>query len=122
MAAGDVIELRGLRVLGRHGALAGEQDREQPFEIDIDLEVDLASAARSDALTDTVDYGAMARVAAAVVEGPSCHLLEAVAARIADAMLSDGRVAAVTVTLRKLRPPVPVDLATAGVRLTRRRP
>ena len=31
-------------------------------------------------------------------------------------------IASVTVWLRKLRPPVPQDLATSGVRLTRTRP
>jgi dihydroneopterin aldolase len=33
----------------------------------------------------------------------------------------DARVASVTVTVRKLRPPVPVDLAYAAVRVTRSR-
>jgi dihydroneopterin aldolase len=33
--------------------------------------------------------------------------------------LAAGRVRSVTVTLRKLRPPVPVDVASIGVRITR---
>lgn len=49
-------------------------------------------------------------------------LLEHLAGRIGDAVLgADPRVASTTVWLRKLRPPVPHDLATAGVRLTRSR-
>ena len=119
--AADVIELRGLRVLGRHGCLPEEEEREQPFELDLDLHVDLAPAARSDDLADTVDYGAMVAVVVAIVEGPSCQLLETLAGRIADALLGDGRVTSVTVAVRKLRPPVAADLATAGVRLTRGR-
>ena len=48
-------------------------------------------------------------------------LLEHLGARLADAVLAvDPRIDAVTVWLRKLRPPVPHDLATSGVRLTRR--
>lgn len=107
-------------MVGVHGALPEEQDRAQPFEVDLDLHVDLAAAGASDALTDTVDYGAVTALAAAVVEGERHQLLERLAARIAeDVLAADARVAAVTVTVRKLRPPVPVDLASAAVRLTR---
>lgn len=117
----DRIELRGLRVVGTHGVLPEERERAQPFELDLDVEVDLGPAAASDDVADTVDYGAVAEAAARVVATESFGLLEALAARVADVVLADGRVGAVTVGVRKLRPPVPVDLASAGVRITRRR-
>ena len=117
----DRIELRGLRVVGTHGVLPEERARAQPFELDVDLEVDLGAAGARDDLHDTVDYGAVAETAARVVGEESFKLLEALAARVADALLADARVRAVTVGVRKLRPPVPVDLGSAGVRLTRRR-
>ncbi len=118
----DVIELRGLRVMGTHGVLAEEQLRAQPFEVDLDVEADLADAADSDDLAATLDYGEVAKVVSAVVAGPHVQLLEALAARIADAVLTDHRARSVTVTVRKLRPPVPFDLDSAGVRVTRTRP
>ena len=117
----DHIELRGLRVLGHHGALPGEQDRAQPFEVDLDVETDLGPAAASDALGDTLDYGSLVAKAAAVVTDRRYALLEAIAAAIADDVLATSGVVAVTVVVRKLRPPVPFDLASAGVRVTRRR-
>jgi 2-amino-4-hydroxy-6-hydroxymethyldihydropteridine diphosphokinase len=56
--------------------------------------------------------------AAAVVTGEQWRLLERLARRVAEAVLAtDRRVAAVTVSVRKLRPPVPADLASAGARL-----
>lgn len=116
-----MIELRGLRAMGTHGVLPEEQARPQPFEVDLDVELDMESAIASDDVDDTVDYGAIAEVASRVVTAEHFNLLEALAARIADAVLTDGRVSAVTVSVRKLRPPVPVELAAAGVRLTRRR-
>ena len=122
--AGDRIELRGLRVLGVHGVLPEERERAQPFEVDLDVSVDtaLALAGSTDELADTLDYGALVRIASAVVSDESHQLLERVAARIADGLLAfDDRVAEVTVTVRKLRPPVPVELATAAVTITRRR-
>jgi dihydroneopterin aldolase len=118
---GDRIQLRGLRVVGTHGVLPEEQARPQPFELDLDLAVDLALASVSDRLADTVDYGAVAELAAGVVAGPSFELLEALAEAIAQAALaSDLRITEVTVHLRKLRPPLPMDLDTVGVRITRR--
>lgn len=120
--APDRIELRGLRVLGVHGALPEERDRAQPFEVDLDVEADLSGAGASDRLPDTVDYGAVTAAAAAVVSGERHHLLERLAHRIAsDVAGLDPRIRAVTVTVRKLRPPLPADLASAGVRIRRER-
>src|SRR5688572_8355034 len=111
----DEIQLRGLRVTGTHGVLAEEQARAQPFEVDVDLSVDLAAAGASDALADTVDYGAVATLVASIVGAERFSLLEALASRLAGAVLAlDERVASVDVTVRKLRPPVPVDLAFAA--------
>ena len=53
--------------------------------------------------------------------GSSFQLLEALAGAVAEATLaSDRRIAAVTVHLRKLQPPLAMDIATVGVRITRR--
>ncbi len=115
----DTLELRGLRVTGVHGVLPEEQTRAQPFEVDLDVAVDMATAGRSDDLADTLDYGALVEMVAKVVSGERFQLLERLAERIAEVVLDDPRATAVTVAVRKLRPPVPVDLATAGVRITR---
>jgi 7,8-dihydroneopterin aldolase/epimerase/oxygenase len=121
-AVDDVIEVRGLRVFGTHGVLDAERHTLQPFEIDLRMVVDMARAATSDALADTADYAAAIDAAAAVITGPTHVLLESLADDIAQAILRDRRVKAVTVALRKMRPPVAHDLESAGVRLTRRRP
>src|SRR5208283_2100871 len=103
----DRIELRGLRLLGRHGALAGEQDTAQPFEIDLEVEADFTTAAEDDDLAKTVDYS--------LVVERQFRLLEALAGAIASGILELPAVQAVTVTVRKLRPPVAADMASAGV-------
>jgi dihydroneopterin aldolase len=117
----DRIELRGLRAMGTHGVLPEERQRAQPFEVDLDLEADLSTAGATDALADTVDYGAMCTAVAEVIAGPHAQLLEHLAERIARAVLAVGgtRAQRVTVTVRKLRPPVPVELASSGVTITR---
>ena len=115
----DLIELRGLQVIGICGALPEERDRAQPLEIDLDIECDLSAAGASDDLADTLDYGAMTDTVVGLVASTSDRLLERLADRIAAALTVDGRVVAVTVTVRKLRPPVPHDLALSAVRITR---
>jgi dihydroneopterin aldolase len=117
----DRIELRGLRVLGRHGALDGEQDAAQPFEIDLEVEADFRGAARDDDLAKTVDYSLVVEKATEIVHQRRYRLLEALAGAIATEILEIPAVRAVTVTVRKLRPPVAADMASAGVRLRRER-
>jgi dihydroneopterin aldolase len=123
MGAADVIELRGLRLAGIVGVLPHEQAQPQPLELDLDVHLDLADAGARDALEDTVDYGALCAIAEQVVSTTSFALLEALAERLAaDLLAADGRVDAVTVSVRKLRPPVAQQLATSGVRIRRARP
>ena len=117
----DAIELRGLVALGLCGALPEERDRPQPIELDVDVAMNLSTAGRSDELDDTLDYGALCSMVDRVVSTEQFTLLEALAARIADVVLADDRVDAVTVAARKLRPPVAHHLRTAGVRVIRTR-
>jgi dihydroneopterin aldolase len=86
------------------------------------VRLDLSVAGASDALGDTVDHGALCGVAEQVVSTTRYALLEALAEHVAAAFLAvDGRVDAVTVSVRKLRPPVAQQLSTSGVRVTRER-
>jgi dihydroneopterin aldolase len=121
VSGADRIELRGLRAVGVHGDLPEERDRPQPFELDLDVEADLSASSGTDDLGDTVDYAQVAELAAGVVEKASYRLLERLASAVADAVLDVEGIARVTVTVRKLRPPVAVDLSSAGVRITRSR-
>lgn len=115
----DTIILRGLRALGTHGVLPEEQSRPQPFEVDLELAVDLSAAGRSDLLSDTVDYDAVAAAVVRLIETGRCSLIETLAAQIADSCKADRRVSAVVVTLRKLRPPLAVSIDHVAVRIER---
>jgi dihydroneopterin aldolase len=117
----DRIELRGLQVLGLCGLLPEEQSRPQPLEVDLDIEADLAPAAASDDVEDTIDYSALCAIAERIITAERFDLLEALAQRLAEAVMADERALRVTVAVRKLRPPVPHHLTTCGVRITRTR-
>lgn len=59
-----------MKVRGQHGVFDHERANGQDFVVDVTVWIDLASAAATDDLTDTYDYGALARLAADVVAGP----------------------------------------------------
>ncbi|MGH9214892.1 MAG: dihydroneopterin aldolase [Acidimicrobiales bacterium] len=118
----DRIELRGLRVLARVGLLPVEREQDQPLEVDLDVVVDLAAAGASDDLADTVHYGAVCDTVQRAVGAGHVALLERLAELVAEAVLAvDPRIVAVDLAVRKLRPPVPHDLATSGVHVVRTR-
>jgi dihydroneopterin aldolase / 2-amino-4-hydroxy-6-hydroxymethyldihydropteridine diphosphokinase len=117
----DRIELRGIRAVGIIGVLTEERRRAQPFEIDLDIEMDLTEAGRTDELKYTLNYGPPLEMVQRIITEEGHELLERVAARIIEEIMSDARVDAVGVVVRKVRPPVPVDVDTTAVRLHRTR-
>lgn len=118
----DVIRLRGLTHNAIVGVLPEERTRSQPLSIDLDLHVDLSAAGVTDALSDTVDYGAVCDAVAETIATSSPQLLERLASQIAARILDlDQRIEVVEVSVDKLRPPVPYVLDTSGVRISRRR-
>ena len=117
----DRITLLGLRGFGRHGVYESERTVGQPFVADVVLNVDTTVAARSDDLADTVSYADVAALVVAVIEGEPVNLLETLAARIAEACLSDVRVESVEVTVHKPEAPVGVTFTDVSVSIQRAR-
>ena len=118
----DRIELRGLRILARVGVLPIEREQDQPLEVDLDVVVDLRAAGASDDLADTVHYGAVCDAVERAAGAGHVALLERLAEVVAQAVLTvDPRIVAVDLAVRKLRPPVPQNLATSGVHVVRTR-
>jgi dihydroneopterin aldolase len=119
----DRIEIRGLELLLYCGVLPEEQERRQPLRVDLDLHLDLVPAGASDDLGRTIDYGAVANLLAARLADERFRLVERLAARIAELILvgdlTEEQVDAVTVTVTKLRPPIALNVDTAGVRIHR---
>jgi dihydroneopterin aldolase len=113
------IEIRDLRITATHGVLAEERERAQPFSLDLDVWVKepAIDSVPVDDLSSTSDYAAVIEVAVKIVQGNSFKLLETCADAVARAILeSDEKIKRVAVTMRKLRPPIPYDVASVGVR------
>lgn len=115
-AAQDELAVLGIECFGHHGVFEHERTQGQPFVIDLVMGIDTRSAASSDDLRDTVDYGTLvARVTAAVERDP-VDLIETLAERIAAVCLLDGRVEWARVTVHK--PDAPIAATFRDVRLT----
>jgi len=103
----DQIELRGLRVHGRHGVLPFERQDGQDFLIDAVLSLDTRPAAATDDLALTVDYGTLSERLAQIVAGEPVQLIETLAQRLAQACLDEPAVRQVRITVHKPQAPVP---------------
>ena|SRR5690349_1262904 len=95
------IRLEGLSVFGHHGARPYEKEAGQRLEVDLELEPTDDRAERSDRLGDAVDYDRLYQTVREVVEGKSYHLLEALAASTAEAVLERFAVRRVKVRISK---------------------
>lgn len=114
----DTIRIEGVRALGCHGVLAEERTYDQPFVVDIELDVDTAPSAATDDVAHTISYADVAQDAVAVITGESVNLIETLANRIAAKVLERGPLA-VGVTIHK--PEAPVGLPFSDVFVTVRR-
>lgn len=118
----DRIFISGLSLHAYHGVMAHEAKVGQTFTLDLDLDIDLSDAARSDKVVDTVSYDKVVDCAAEAFGTQRFRLIEAAAGRVANAILSAfPRVRAVRVTIHKPHAPIAATFSDVGVTLVRSR-
>jgi dihydroneopterin aldolase/2-amino-4-hydroxy-6-hydroxymethyldihydropteridine diphosphokinase len=117
----DCVAIDGLRAYGYHGRLPHEKERGQWFVVDVRARLDLRGAGRDNDIDQTVDYGSMAREVRTIVESERFDLIEAVAERVAAAILARPAVESVTVRVSKPCPPTNVDVTSVWVEIERSR-
>lgn len=117
----DRIALTGLEVHAHHGVFDFERERGQRFLIDVEVAVDLASAAAGDELSQTVHYGELAESVRAAVERDPVDLIETVAERVARVALGFAGVRETRVTVHKPDAPIDAPFADVSVTLVRAR-
>jgi thioredoxin reductase (NADPH) len=100
----DKVFVERLRLPARVGVYSHEKGREQPIELDIEVDFDggLEQAARSERLRDTINYEKLAKAARRVVDERHFPLVETLAAEIAKSVLQLRSVHRARVRLRKL--------------------
>jgi len=116
----DVILLEGNQIPAALGVTAAERRTRRPVTLDLEVGLDLREAGHVDRIGRTVHYKRIFEVVEDVASNQEHKLVEALADRIARAVLGKFDADAVTVTVRK---PTPISgvLKYAGVRITRTR-
>ena len=111
------ILLKEIRCYAYHGVAPQENLIGNEYLIDLKLKVDISKAARTDEVTDTVNYADVYRVLEQEMQVPS-NLLERVAYRIADRIFRRfAFVKSIDIRLTKLNPPMGTNMGGAGVEL-----
>jgi dihydroneopterin aldolase len=114
------VAVEGIALRGRCGVTEEERAVGQTLVVDVRLTPRSAAAMATDALDDAVDYGSVVDLARGVVEGGEFHLLERLAAVIADRVWEAFALVELEVAVTKPAPPVAVPVDAARVEVTRR--
>ncbi len=116
----DCIHLTGIRCYGYTGYLPEEQVLGQWFEVDVKLWLDLSTAAKTDAIEDTLDYRSIISLIQNLVKTSKFALLERLVGAIADSILQEcDRVTKVQLTVSKPAAPIPDFGGKIGIEFTR---
>jgi dihydroneopterin aldolase len=113
--------LDNMQFQGRHGYYDHELAPPQPFEVDVELVLNLQPAGIDDDLAKSVDYARVHEVVRQIVESTSFRLLEALAEAISHEILIEFPVVEVGVRVRKPAVQLGGPLDHAGVEIWRRR-
>lgn len=115
----DRILIHGIQFYGYHGVHEEERKLGQRFLVDVELGLDLTKAGRSDDLAASADYERVHALVVDIGTREQCRLLEALATRIASAILEQCPVRQVTVRVMKPSPPLPGIVGGVSVEITR---
>ena len=116
-----IIKVENIRIFAHHGCLSEETKIGSDYRVDLKVEADLQTSAKTDKLSDTVDYVFLNRIIKDEMNIPS-YLLETVAKRILNRIFNeDTMVKKATVLISKLNPPIGGDVERVTIKMTDKR-
>ena len=113
----DTIFINELKVKTKLGVPAWERILAQTIILDIEIGYDLAKAGKSDAIADTIDYGAVVARIHDTLKEHSFQLVEALAEHVAQLILKEFKAESVKVKVAK--PAILPGLKALGVVIER---
>jgi dihydroneopterin aldolase len=116
----DKISIKGIKGYGYHGVFDFEKRDGQDFFVDLEIDIDLQGASKSDVLTDSVDYSLLTVIAKEAIEKLQFDLIERLAGFIADTIKENfSRVEKIAVTVHKPSAPVQESVTDIAVTIVR---
>jgi dihydroneopterin aldolase len=116
----DIVFIEDLRIQTIIGVFDWEREITQTVSLDLEMSFDIARAAASDDIADTLDYKAVAKRLIQFVEGSEFQLVEALADHCARIVLEEFPVCRVWLKLSK--PGAVRGSSAVGVSVVRQRP
>ena len=113
------ISLSEIGLVGHHGHHEAERELGQRFEVDVDLFVDIEVPGTTDNLADAVNYEDVYRVIERTVREDRYHLIEALAADLANTIFDEFDVEGVQLRIRKPSIPFCPDLGFVEIEVER---
>lgn len=115
------VKVENIRIFAYHGCLKEESKIGSNYRVDLEVDADLQTSAKTDKLSDTVDYVFLNRIIKEEMNKPS-HLLETVCRRILDRIFNeDALVKKATVWVSKLNPPIGGDVERVTIKMADKR-
>lgn len=115
------IKIRNIRVYAYHGCLIEEGKIGSDYRVDVTVKADLSKSAKTDHLSDTVDYVHLNRIVKQEMAIRS-QLLEEVAKRMLERILLEiSLVKKVEVAVSKLNPPIGGNVAMVTIEMSKKR-
>ena len=122
MSVMDKIEIKNLEVYAKHGVFPAEKTHEQLFIVTASLFLDLRSAAKTDDLTKTLDYGWICSDIVRFFRENCFNLIETLAEKLAEKLLVENPLLQrVRLEIKKPHAPIGAQLETVSVEIERSR-
>ena len=115
----DIVFIQQLAVNTTIGVYEWEKKIKQKLLFDLEIAGDVAHAAASDDIKDTIDYAEVSNAITTYVEQNQFELIETVAEAVANIVLNDFAAKQVSITLQK--PGAVANALTVGVKIIRQK-
>lgn len=116
-----VIQVNNIKIFTNHGCLDEEAKIGSEYRVDMEIKADLRKSAKTDELSDTVNYVHLNKIVKEEMEIRS-KLLEQVAQRILDRIFKEiPLVKKATVSVAKINPPIGGNVGEVVIVLTDKR-
>lgn len=119
----DLVFIRDMKFVVKHGVYAEERVAKQPFVVSVEVKRAPQYVALEDDLTKTIDYSKVYKVVQKVMTGPSVNLIETLAQDIATQINAEWRSELITVEIQKPKAKISGKsgtIGTMGVKIIRK--
>ncbi len=116
-----IIKIKNIRIYAYHGCLDEEGKIGSEYRVDVSVKTNLSKSAKTDDLTDTVDYVHLNKIVKEEMAIRS-KLLETVANNILTRILQEiSMVKKVTVKVSKVNPPIGGNVALVTIKMSKKK-